>query len=198
MKLDLKDVSYDSKRICTPARGGCCSRADAPVFDLCSHVLSKVKTDTNAQRELDAKHQRDPVKHKRRWAVFGAWACPFCGKKAHCGCGWLDLEVDPTVATILQRVPTTVDKVQVHCPAGDPNEPTAPLSSLDGGSIPILVKNVKKNVVWRVPGAASAVGGFAAPGPAVAGAARAENSAVGGVAAAPGSDTDDDEEIDLT
>ena len=197
MKLDLKDVSYDSKRIQTPARGGCCSRIDAPVFDLCSHVLSKVKTDVNAQLVLDYKHQQDPAKHKRGRAVFGAWPCPFCGKKAQCGCGWLDLEVDPTVVKILQQAPSDVDQVQVYCPSGDHSAPAAPSSPLEGGSIPILVQNERKSVVWRIPGArAGSAGGRSA---------KSALSAAGGnglvqtaTTRAAASDTDEDEEVDLT
>lgn len=201
MKLDLRDVSYDSKRIHTPARGGCCSRIDAPVFDLCSHVLSKVKTDVNAQLVLDYKYQhsleQDPDKnHKRGRAVFGAWPCPFCGKKAQCGCGWLDLEVDPTVVKILQQAPNDTDQVQVYCPSGDPSAPAAPSSPLEGGTIPILVQNKRKSVVWRIPGARtdSASGGSANSALSAGGGnALVHTSTIQAV----GSDTED-EEVDLT
>ena len=195
MKLDLKDVSYDSKRITTPARGGRCSRIDAPVFDLYSHVLSKVETDVRAQQLLDYKHQQDPVKHPRRGrAVFGAWPCPFCGKKAQCGCGWLDLEVDPTVMKILQLAPRDADQVQVYCPSGDSTEPTAPSNPLEGGAIPILLKNVRKDVVWRVPGVQRRLCADSAASALPSAAAYASSTDHGG----DRSDTDEDEEVDLT
>ncbi len=196
MKLNLKDVSYDSKRIITPARGRCCSRIDAPVFDLCSHVLSKVETDVKAQQLLDYKHQKDPEKPPRRGrAVFGAWPCPFCGKKAQCGCGWLDLEVDPTVVNILQLAPRDVDEVQVYCPSGDPTEPTAPSSPLEGGAIPILVENMKREVIWRVPGGRPTRCADSAG----SGAAYALSTDLGGGGAVDGgSDSDEAEEVDLT
>lgn len=196
MQLDLKDVSYDSKRIITPARGRCCSRIDAPVFDLCSHVLSKVNTDMATQHKLDQQHLTDPVKHpKRGQAVFGAWPCPFCGKKAQCGCGWLDLEVDPTVVKILQQAPSSVDQVQAYCLNGDPTEPMPPSSPLEGGAIPILLKNVRKEVVWRVPGARGDSVGSDLP----AGRRSVHNVHLDGSSpVAHGRDTDEDDEVDLT
>ena len=195
MQLDLKDVSYDSKRIVTPARGRCCSRIDAPVFDLCSHVLSKVNTDMASQQHLDQQHLSDPVKHPRGRAVFGAWPCPFCGKKAQCGCGWLDLEVDPTVAQILQQAPPSVEQVQAYCLSGDPTDPMPPSSALEGGVIPILVKNMRKEVVWRVPGARGDSVGSDIP----AGRRSVHNEQLAGSGVvAHGSDTDEDDEVDLT
>lgn len=195
MQLDLKDVSYDSKRIVTPARGRCCSRIDAPVFDLCSHVLSKVNTDMASQQHLDQQHLSDPVKHPRGRAVFGAWPCPFCGKKAQCGCGWLDLEVDPTVAQILQQAPPSVEQVQAYCLSGDPTDPRPPSSALEGGVIPILVKNMRKEVVWRVPGARGDSVGSDLP----AGRRSVHNEQLAGSGVvAHGSDTDEDDEVDLT
>jgi hypothetical protein len=146
MKLELKDISYDSKRISTPARGSNCDRSDAPVFELYSHVRSKVSNDWKAQTDMDMKHQRDPGKHKRNWHIFGAWACPFCGKKMKCGCGWVDLEIDPTVQHMLRRVPRHVDQVQVYCPCGDASEPPRAFSAAEGGVIPFELDSRAREV----------------------------------------------------
>ena len=124
-KLELKDAS-SFQRIETPARGGDCKRNDVPVFDLFKHMNSMVRNDYTSQQTKSGLHQQNPQKYPDIVLQRGAWACPFCGRKANCGVAWMDLEVDPIAKAILDRAPKNVDTISVYCAGNDPDEPPLP------------------------------------------------------------------------
>ena len=176
--LDLKDKSYDTRRIKMPARGVRCEQSFGNAFDLYSHCKSMVQSDMRLAREAATNHLHKPEKFPNPNDIpRGNWGCPFCPKNAACfrlekshllhvgkddvgdrTCGWAQLEIDPTVLKVLEHAPDSCDQVTVYCAGLTEGEPALPGPPV-GGVVPFVWQGQQRQLAWHVPGAESAGAG---------------------------------------